>query len=139
MHLLEEIRLLSNFETSREKLVQIILCGQPELVGILDVPEMRQFKQRVSLRCQVNAMTLVETADYIRWRLQVAGALDDGPFTPEAIWVVHRVSTGIPRIVNNVCDNALLTGYSQEARHITPEIVREVGRSGISGAGSNIQ
>ena len=126
MHLLEEIRLLSNFETTTEKLVQIILCGQPELAAVLDIPEMRQFKQRVSLRCQVNAMTLTETADYIRWRLQVAGATDEGPFTPEAIWVIHRVSAGIPRIVNNVCDNALLTAYSQEEKDITPEIIREV-------------
>jgi general secretion pathway protein A len=124
--LLEEIRLLSNFETSKDKLLQIILCGQPELSHVLDLPEMRQFKQRVSLKCQVNAMTLGESADYIRWRLQVAGATDEGIFTPEAIWVVHRVSGGIPRIVNNICDNALLTGYSQEAKYITPDIIREV-------------
>jgi general secretion pathway protein A len=126
LHLLEEIRLLSNFETSKDKLLQIILCGQPELSHVLDLPEMRQFKQRVSLKCQVNAMTLTESADYIRWRLKVAGATDEGIFTPEAIWVVHRVSGGIPRIVNNICDNALLTGYSQEARYITPDIIREV-------------
>jgi len=126
LHLLEEIRLLSNFETSKDKLLQIILCGQPELSGVLDLPEMRQFKQRVILRCQVNAMTLEESADYIRWRLQVAGASDQGIFTPEAIWVIHRVSGGIPRIVNNICDNALLTGYSQEAKYITVDIIREV-------------
>jgi len=126
LELLEEIRLLSNFETSKDKLLQIILCGQPELSGVLDLPQMRQFKQRVSLRCQVNAMTLEESADYIRWRLQVAGANDEGLFKPEAIWVIHRVSGGIPRIVNNICDNALLTGYSQAAKNITIDIIREV-------------
>jgi len=126
LHLLEEIRLLSNFETSREKLVQIILCGQPELGAVLEVPEMRQLKQRVSLRCQVNTMNLIETADYINCRLQVAGAIDDGPFTTEAVLAIHRISGGIPRMVNNICDNALLTGYSQDARCITPEIVTEV-------------
>jgi len=71
-------------------------------------------------------MTFEETADYIRWRLNVAGAAGEGPFTSEAIRVVHRVSGGIPRIVNNLCDNALLSGYSQEASHVTPEIIREV-------------
>src|SRR5262249_44860918 len=125
-HLLEEIRLLSNFETNREKLLQIILCGQPELHDVLGQPELRQLKQRVSLKCSIKMLNAHETAEYIRWRLRVAGARDENLFEPEAIKLIHQFSGGIPRIINNICDNALLTGFSEGSPHITVSIIDEV-------------
>jgi general secretion pathway protein A len=125
-HLLEEIRLLSNFETNRDKLIQIIMCGQPELHELLITPELRQLKQRVSLKCSIMPLSSGETADYIQWRLRVAGAQSGNLFEPEAIRIIHRYSGGIPRIVNNICDNALLTGFSHGSPRITPSIVNEV-------------
>ena len=125
-HLLEEIRLLLNFETNREKLLQIILCGQPELHDLLAQPELRQLKQRVSLKCSIKMLTQHETAEYIRWRLRIAGCANESLFEPEAILLVHRVSGGIPRIINNICDNALLTGFSEGSARITPAIVNDV-------------
>jgi type II secretory pathway predicted ATPase ExeA len=125
-HLLEEIRLLSNFETNREKLLQIILCGQPELHEILLQPELRQLKQRVSLKCSLRVFTLRETSQYIYWRLRVAGSRDESLFEEEAIEMIHRYSGGIPRLINNICDNALLTGFGLGSRRITEEIVAEV-------------
>jgi general secretion pathway protein A len=127
-HLLEEIRLLSNFETNRDKLIQIIMCGQPELHDLLSQPELRQLKQRVSLKCSINPLTASETAEYILWRLRVAGARSDRVFESEAIRLVHRVSGGIPRIINNICDNALLTGFGEAKARITPAIIDEVSR-----------
>jgi general secretion pathway protein A len=125
-HLLEEIRLLSNFETTREKLLQIILCGQPELLPSLAQPEQRQLKQRISLKCSIKALSQRETAEYIRWRLRVAGAQNENLFEPETVKLIHQLAGGIPRIINNICDNALLTGFSEESRTITTDIIREV-------------
>lgn len=125
-HLLEEIRLLSNFETNQEKLLQIILCGQPELIDLLDQPELRQLKQRVSLRCSIQPMTLEDTDEYIKYRLQIAGASNDSIFNPEAVSAIHMFSGGIPRIINNICDNALLAGYSEGKSTVDDEIVKDV-------------
>ncbi|HKP85842.1 MAG TPA: AAA family ATPase [Blastocatellia bacterium] len=125
-HLLEEIRLLSNFETNRDKLIQIVLCGQPELHDLLSQPELRQLKQRVSLKCSIKMLSARETAEYIRWRMRVAGAHDENLFEPEALQTAHRFSGGIPRIINNICDNALLTGFGQAAPRITASIIKEV-------------
>jgi general secretion pathway protein A len=125
-HLLEEIRLLLNFETNREKLLQVILCGQPELHDLLSQPELRQLKQRVSLKCSIKTLTPHETGEYIRWRLRIAGCADENLFEPEAIRLAHRFSGGIPRIINNICDNALLTGFSEGSAQITAEIVEDV-------------
>lgn len=125
-HLLEEIRLLSNFETNREKLLQIILCGQPELHDLLTQPELRQLKQRVSLKCSIRMLTAHETGEYIRWRLRVAGCAHEDLFAPEAVKSVHRFSGGIPRIINNICDNALLTGFSQNSPQVTAAIINDV-------------
>ena len=116
-HLLEEIRLLLNFETNRDKLLQIILCGQPELHELLGRADLRQLKQRVSLKCSIKPLTAHETGEYIRWRLRVAGARNGDLFEPEAIQMVHRYSSGIPRMVNNICDNALLTGFGLNYPH----------------------
>ncbi|HMG36807.1 MAG TPA: AAA family ATPase [Blastocatellia bacterium] len=125
-HLLEEIRLLSNFETNREKLLQIILCGQPELHELLARPELRQLKQRISLKCAVNPLTKAETAHYLKWRLRLAGAADPNLFQPDAIELVYQYSGGIPRMINNICDNALLSGFSEGSRQITTDIIQEV-------------
>ena len=125
-HLLEEIRLLSNFETNREKLLQVILCGQPELHEVLAQPELRQLKQRVSLKCSIRKLSARETSEYILWRLRVAGARDENLFEPEAIQMIHQFSGGIPRIINNICDNALLTGFGDASPRITPAIIGEV-------------
>jgi general secretion pathway protein A len=125
-HLLEEIRLLSNFETNRDKLLQIILCGQPELHDLLAQADLRQLKQRVSLKCSIKPLTAHETSEYIRWRLRIAGARNENLFEPAAIHQVHRFSGGIPRIVNNICDNALLTGFAQSLARLTPPIIETV-------------
>ena len=125
-HLLEEIRLLSNFETTRSKLLQIILCGQPELHLSLGQPEQRQLKQRISLKCSIKTLAQRETAEYIRWRLRVAKAPNENLFEPEAVQLIHQLSGGIPRIINNICDNSLLTGFSEESRVINSQIVRQV-------------
>ncbi|MEK6286611.1 MAG: AAA family ATPase [Acidobacteriota bacterium] len=125
-HLLEEIRLLSNFETNREKLLQVILCGQPELHDVLGQPELRQLKQRVSLKCSIKMLSPHETSEYIRWRLRIAGCTNENLFQPEAIKMAHRFSGGIPRIINNICDNALLTGFSEGSSQITAAIIEDV-------------
>jgi general secretion pathway protein A len=125
-HLLEEIRLLSNFETNRDKLLQIILCGQPELHDLLAQSDLRQLKQRVSLKCSIKPLSTHETDEYIRWRLRIAGARDESLFEPAAIQTVHRFSGGIPRIVNNICDNALLTGFAQGSPRITSAVIQSV-------------
>src|ERR1044071_1711178 len=125
-HLLEEIRLLSNFETNRDKLLQIILCGQPELHDLLAQADLRQLKQRVSLKCSIKMLSDRETAEYIRWRMRIAGARDENLFEPDAIQAAHRFSSGIPRIINNICDNALLTGFGQGSPRITAAIIKEV-------------
>lgn len=125
-HLLEEIRLLLNFETNREKLLQVILCGQPELHDLLSQPELRQLKQRVSLKCSIKTLTPHETGEYIRWRLRIAGCANEHLFEPDAVRLAHRFSGGIPRIINNICDNALLTGFSEGSTRITAGIVKDV-------------
>ena len=125
-HLLEEIRLLSNFETNRDKLLQIILCGQPELHDLLAQTDLRQLKQRVSLKCSIKPLTPHETAEYIGWRLRIAGCRNEALFEPGAIQLVHHFSGGIPRIVNNICDNALLTGFAQSSPRIIPPIIATV-------------
>ncbi len=125
-HLLEEIRLLSNFETNQDKLLQIVLCGQPELHALLSQPELRQLKQRVSLKCSIQALSERETGQYINWRLRVAGAKSFQLFEPAAMRLIYQVSGGIPRLINNICDNALLTGFSKESARITPAIIAEV-------------
>jgi general secretion pathway protein A len=126
MSVLEEVRLLANFETSSEKLLQIILCGQPELRDVLNSPGLRQLKQRISLRCRVNPLMPGEVANYIRFRLKVAGAERVDLFEPDASLLVARISLGIPRVINNICDNALLYGCSAGNPTITRSLIEEV-------------
>jgi general secretion pathway protein A len=127
--ILEEIRLLTNLETSQQKLLQIILAGQPELDQKLDSHELRQLKQRVALRCHLDPLSANETQEYMRRRLQIAGAVGAVDiFSGPAIEAVFRHSRGIPRLVNTVCENALLVGYAKHAATITSEIIDGVAR-----------
>ncbi|HYL97906.1 MAG TPA: AAA family ATPase [Blastocatellia bacterium] len=123
---LEEVRLLANFETNSEKLLQIILCGQPELREVLNLPRLRQLKQRISLRCKLKPLLPHEVNSYIRFRLKVAGAERVDLFEPDATALIARVSSGIPRIINNICDNALLYGCSAGSARVTRALVEEV-------------
>src|SRR5688500_9426145 len=120
---LEQIRLLSNFETPTDKLLQILLVGQPELQERLQLPRLRQLKQRISLRCAIPPMTIDETRDYIRTRLRIAGARDLNIFAEPAVRRIAEYAGGIPRIVNIVCDHALLIGYADQTRQVRREII----------------
>jgi len=122
---LEQIRLLSNFETPTSKLLQILLVGQPELKTKLDLPELRQLKQRVGLRCHIPPLTPDETRAYIRTRLRIAGARDLGLFADSAIDRISTYAAGIPRLINVLCDHCLLFGYADEKRRIDRQIVTQ--------------
>ncbi|MBI2216252.1 MAG: AAA family ATPase [Candidatus Rokubacteria bacterium] len=122
---LEAVRLLSNFETTHEKLMQILLVGQPELRDKLNAPELRQLKQRVGLRCHIAPLSPEEARLYIRHRLRVAGAADAGLFTDGAIQTIAEYSQGTPRVINIVCDHCLLTGYADSTRRIDADIAGE--------------
>jgi type II secretory pathway predicted ATPase ExeA len=125
--LLEEIRLLTNLETSQQKLLQIVLMGQPELEVVLDSPSLRQLKQRVSLRCQLLPLDEAQTHSYVLSRLERAGAKPEPPiFGPEALTKVHEFSRGIPRIINNLCENSMVNAYARELHTVTPEMIAEV-------------
>jgi general secretion pathway protein A len=122
---LESIRLLSNFETSKDKLLQILLVGQPELAVRLNTPELRQLKQRVMVRHHLRALSSQECCEYVSNRLKVAGG-DRAIFTAPALETIYVYSGGIPRLVNVLCDNALLTGYALGRKEIEAGIVRGV-------------
>lgn len=123
--LLEEVRLLTNLETSSEKLVQVILSGQPELEEKLQQPNMRQLRQRVALWARTKALTEAQTAAYITERLRIAGT-QETIFLPDAVRAVHRASRGIPRVINVVCEHALISGYVADQHQISSSIVEEV-------------
>jgi general secretion pathway protein A len=125
LEVLEQIRLLSNFETQTEKLLQILLVGQPELLDKLDRPELRQLKQRIALRCRILPLTPEQTRDYIRTRLRIAGASDLALFSDAAITRIVQYSGGIPRLVNALCDHCLLIGYADQVRRIDRRIAEE--------------
>src|SRR6202142_1902614 len=120
---LEQVRLLTNLETPTHKLLQIILIGQPELRDLLDRTDLRQVAQRITGRYHLMPLSREETKGYVRHRLRVAGAPDE-IFTPAALSEVHRLSSGIPRVINVACDRALLGAYTQEERKITASLVR---------------
>ena len=120
---LEQVRLLTNLETPTQKLLQIILIGQPELRELLDRTDLRQLAQRITGRYHLKPLSRDETQQYVRHRLRVAGAAGE-IFTPAALREVHRLSAGIPRVINVCCDRALLGAYTQERRKITPALVR---------------
>jgi general secretion pathway protein A len=121
--ILEEIRLLSNLETSTEKLIQIVLVGQPELGEKLSLPELRQLRQRISVRYHIRPLSREETRAYVVERLRIAGNPYDRIFDDDALDVVYRVSEGIPRLINLVCDSALLTGFARGKKTINAELI----------------
>jgi len=123
--LLEEIRLLTNLETSSEKLVQIILSGQPELEEKLHHPSVRQLRQRISLWCKTRPLSGEETQAYIAERLRIAGA-SHPIFLPEAAELVHRYSKGIPRVINLICEHALISAYVEQIKPIPAHIIEAV-------------
>lgn len=124
--ILEEIRLLMNLETAKQKLLQVILAGQPELHRIIEFSCMRQFKQRISLRAHLNPLSKEETRLYIRRRLEVAGLIQGEIFQKRSVALIHKYSSGIPRLINVVCDNSLLTAYALGKKIVEPAMVREV-------------
>ena len=121
---LEQVRLLTNLETATQKLLQIILVGQPELREVLGRSELRQLAQRITGRYHLEALTRPETLAYVRHRMRVAGATSD-VFTAGALREVHRLSGGIPRIVNVICDRALLGAFTREEHRVTGKLVRQ--------------
>ena len=123
---LEEIRLLSNLETEKDKLLQIILVGQPELRETLAQPELRQLRQRITVNYHISPLNEREVAEYIQHRLKVAGAKDPNLFTPPAVERIIKASKGIPRLINVICDAALVIGYVEETQQIGEDLVKEV-------------
>jgi len=123
--LLEEIRLLTNLETSSEKLLQIVLSGQPELEGKLRDPSVRQLRQRVSLWCRTQPLTSDQTQSYIAERLRIAGAAQPA-LSPEAMQLVHHYSKGIPRVINLICEHALISAYVEQIKPVPARIVESV-------------
>ena len=126
--ILEEIRLLTNLETSQSKLLQILLVGQPELDDKLDSNELRQLKQRIAFRAHLMPLDLAETQQYIERRLQLAGADSGGCllFPAPASAAVYHHSRGIPRLINTICENALIAAYAKQSKVVTPEIIDSI-------------
>lgn len=120
---LEQVRLLSNLETDKNKLLQIVLAGQPELNQKLRLPGLRQLQQRIMVRYHITPLEKNEVRDYIRYRLNIAGAMDKIQFTDEAVKVIFEFSSGTPRLINMLCDRALLAGFVQETHLIDLNIL----------------
>jgi len=123
LQVLEQLRILSNLETDKEKLLQMILVGQQNLQPLLRSPELRQLDQRVSIRYELQPLTRDETAAYITHRLHVAGASSAVSFSPRAVQAVHQYSAGIPRLINLICDRSLLGAYSTRSNKVSPDLV----------------
>jgi general secretion pathway protein A len=126
--MLEEIRLLTNLETSTEKLLQIVLSGQPELEERLRQPDLRQLRQRITLRSKTYPLTAAEAAGYIARRLSIAGGDGRVIFTPEAVEAVHRYSRGIPRVINLLCEHALISAFADQVSPVPAATVEGVAR-----------
>jgi len=123
---LEQIRLLSNLETNREKLLQIVLVGQPELRETLDHPSLAQLRQRIAIRFHLTALDRKETEEYILHRLSVAGLAEGlNPFLPSAIDLIYNRSNGVPRVINKFCDVSLLAAYAKNVQHIDEKLAEE--------------
>jgi len=123
---LEEIRLLTNLETSTEKLLQIVLSGQQELEEKLKLPQLRQLRQRIMLRCKTTPLTKEQTHDYIAERLRIAGASGEPIFNPKTVETIHLYSMGIPRVVNLLCEHSLINAFVEQQRPISPKTVEDV-------------
>jgi general secretion pathway protein A len=123
--ILEQLRILSNLETNKDKLLQIMLVGQLNLATLLRSPDLRQLDQRISIRYQLEPLSRAEVAAYIHHRLAVAGGASAVSFTPAALRLIHRLSGGIPRLINLLCDRALLGGYAERTDRIGVDLVRK--------------
>lgn len=123
---LEEVRMLSNLETENEKLIQIILLGQPELKKKLALPGLEQLRQRISVYYHLAPLTEQETKNYIFYRLKIASGSDRKYFTDEALDIIYQFSKGVPRLINSICDSALLNGFIYEKDIIDGELMQEV-------------
>jgi general secretion pathway protein A len=122
---LEEIRLLTNLETSTEKLIQIVLSGQPELEEKLKLPQLRQLRQRINLRARLHPLTVEETRGYVAERLRISGANGHEIFLPESIERVHGCSGGIPRVINLLCEHALISAFADQEKIITASRIEQ--------------
>ena len=130
VELLEEIRLLTNLETAQQKLIQIVLVGQPELDQKMDSPQLRQLKQRITVRCALKSLEELETRAYIWQRMKRAGVAFEAVliFPPSTVASIYGYSQGIPRLINTICENALIAAYAQQSKIVTEEMVHEVSR-----------
>jgi general secretion pathway protein A len=128
LDILEEIRLLLNLETPQQKLLEIIMSGQPELIEILARPEMRQLKQRVSCICKLKALSMEDLHEYLHHRLTLAGLSSQVLFSEESIQLIYVYTQGIPRLVNSLCNAALLTGFAMKSPYIHASIMEEAAR-----------
>ena len=125
---LEEIRMLTNLETFTEKLLQIVLVGQPELEQKLKQPQLRQLRQRLTLRAKTHPLTLDETKAYVQQRLRIAGSNGQQIFDPEALTAIHRYASGIPRVINLLCEHCLVSSFVDQQKVIGPSVVDAVAR-----------
>ncbi len=121
---LEQVRMLSNLETDKDKLIQIVLVGQPELRDKLNSPELEQLRQRISVRYHILPLDKAEISDYITHRMRVAGSDGSVAFSPDAISEIFEYSGGVPRLINLVCDRALLLGFTMETKEITLDMIK---------------
>jgi general secretion pathway protein A len=125
---LEEIRMLTNLETFTEKLLQIVLVGQPELEQKLKTPQLRQLRQRLTLRAKTHPLTLEETKAYVQQRLRIAGSNGQQIFDPEAVVAIHGYASGIPRVINLLCEHCLVGAFVDQQRTIGAPVVDGVAR-----------
>ena len=126
--ILEEVRLLGNMEGPGYKFLNVVLLGQPELAERLEDPSLRQLKQRFSLRCELTPFDLQDAASYIAGRLRIAGGEAATIFTRDAVMAIYRASSGLPRVINVICDNALISGFANQTIPVTASIVDEIAR-----------
>jgi type II secretory pathway predicted ATPase ExeA len=133
---LEEIRMLTNLETFTEKLLQIVLVGQPELEQKLKQPQLRQLRQRLTLRAKTHPLTLEETKAYVQQRLRIAGSNGQQIFDPESVAAIHRYASGIPRVVNLLCEHCLVSAFVDQQKVIAPSVVDVVARDFDLGDGT---
>ena len=127
---LEQVRMISNLETERDKLIQIILAGQPELNDLLNRHDLRQLRQRITVNCRLTSMKLNETVDYINHRLKISGSRIPGLFSRGAVKQIYRFSRGVPRLINVACEQALVMAWTQESTVVTPLIAAQVVAAG---------
>ena len=125
---LEELRLLTNLETPAHKLLQIVLCGQPELETLLERPSLRQLRQRIALRCRTAPLTAEQTAAYIARRLRIAGAGEREIFAADALALIDRYAGGIPRVINSLCEQSLIEAYCDGAEKVSAAVVEKTAR-----------